>query len=158
MDRSKLLSVILLTLWFAFAVDLIFTLFEYDDERKQKRHPYYEGHTYKSGKKWDGAVTDANFYHGFFRRGTNVLIFLCAFLAVKYRLHPGIFILCMGLEIADAIDYWLTRNDEWFTLTYIRIGPYTIYDYEIEFNHFRLVIIALFSTFVSYGKSNQYTG
>lgn len=152
------ITLILLILWMAFAVDLIFTLFEFDDVRKQKRHPYYEGHIYNNGKKWDGAVTDANFYHGFFRRITTAMIFLVAFLAVKYRIHPSIFIFCMGLEFFDAVDYWLTRNDEWITLPTFRIGPYTIYDYEIEWNHFRLVAIALFSVFFTYGKSYKYTG
>lgn len=155
MNRGTKISIILLILFAAFTTDLIFTLFEYDEERKEKRHPFYEGHVYASGKKWDGAVTDANFYHGFYRRVTTGLIFLCAFLAVKWRLKPGIFLFCLGLEFVDALDYWLTRNDQWAELDYLKIGPYTLYNYEIEYNHFRLLAVSIYSIF-TWIKSSTY--
>lgn len=147
---------VLVLLFAAFTVDIVFTAWEFDDVEKVKRHPYYEGHTYKNGKRWEGEVATANFAHGFFNRLTTAMIFVCAALAIKYKLHPSILWLCCGLEVVDALDYWLTRNDEWFTVGNITILGRTYYDAEFQYNHARLITLFIFSIYIR-GKKYQRT-
>lgn len=135
---------VIILLFLAFTVDLIFTWFEFNDYERQLMHPFYEGHTYQNGNYWDGSVTTANFAHGFFRRLTTAIVFMCAVWAIQARMHVSLFWMCVCLELVDAFDYWLTRSDEWFTLPVFTLFGTTYYDYEIEFNHFRLIAVVVY--------------
>lgn len=126
--RSQVLTPLVLS----YLVGFIFTLFEFDEEIAKLRHPFYKGHTFASGRHWDGWVTDANFVYGIMEIASRGLIFVSADLAIKYRFKLRIFWVCGGIEIIDMYDYWLFRNDEWFNTG-------------IEFNYIKIVVILLYA-------------
>lgn len=120
--RSKVLTPLVLS----YLVEFIFTLFEFDEEIPRRRHIFYKGHTFASGKHWDGWPTDVNFVYGFMEMASRGLIFVSAYLAIKYGMRMRVFWICATIEIIDMFDYWLFRNDEWFNtgieFNYIKIG------------------------------------
>jgi hypothetical protein len=122
----------LLPLVLAYLVELIFTLFEFDEEIYRPRYWFYKGHTFASGKHWDGWDTDVNFAYGFMEIGARCLIFVSAHMAIKHGLVLRIFYVCATLEMIDVFDYWAFFNDKWFNTG-------------LEFNYVKIVVILVYA-------------
>jgi hypothetical protein len=117
---------VLLPLVLSYLVELIFTVFEFDREVKKPYFLFFDGIVYQDGSTWNGWVTDCNFVYGFMETAARGLIFLSAHWAVVYGVRLRIFSVCVLLEMADMLDYWLFYNAEWFNtgieFNYIKIG------------------------------------
>ena len=115
----------------SYLVELIFTLFEFDQEIKKPRYPFFDGITFQDGSTWNGWVTDANFVYGFMETSARGLIFVSAAISSWYGIKMNIFFVCITLEILDGIDYWLFYNHTWFDtgieFNYIKIGVVFFY-------------------------------
>lgn len=131
------LKIILLVVG-SYLIELLFTLFEFDAVVKRKMHPFYQGHVYENGEKWNGYVTNAVFVYGFMEILARGMIFLAAYLAVMHKIALRLFVVCFWLEIADVFDYWLFRNDPYPLLP--RIG-----NFGIEFNYIKIATVCIFS-------------
>lgn len=123
-------------------VDLLFTLFEFNATEMHPWHPFYQPITFPNGFVWDGKVSDSTFVYGFMAMLSRAMIFLAAYLAVSHRLFLRIFIICFWVELADSVDYYLTRNGYWF-----KVDRFLFFEnWEFEFNYIKLGVIFYFTS------------
>lgn len=132
--------VILAIVFVSYLFGVFFTLFEFDGQTVKKWHPFYNGITYQDGTHWNGHVSDAVFWYGLMEMAVKASVFLAAALAIWLKIDTRIFLVCLGVEFMDAVDYYLTRNGPWFTLDHFLIFN----NWEFEFNYVKILIIFLF--------------
>lgn len=136
----------------SYLIDVGFTLFEFDIEVRKKYHPFYDGITYQDGSKWNGWVTQANFYYGLLAMCSRASIFLSIGLAIWLTVKTKIYWVCLVMEVFDMIDYKLTRNGPWFTL-----DRFLIFDsWEFEWNYIKIGIVLTYC-YIEW-KRLKYTG
>lgn len=129
--------------------DILFGLFEFEAEVYKKWHPFYEGITFKSGRKWDGTVTDANFAYGFFAIAARWALIVNAWLSAHHGFYKKTWLVCIVLEGYDALDYYLFRNGPWWKMPLMGFDQF-----EIEYNIPKIMIV-LTIAFIEWKKQGS---
>lgn len=136
----------------SYLIDVGFTLFEFDIEVRKKYHPFYDGITYQDGSKWNGWVTQANFYYGLLAMCSRAAIFLSIGFAVWLGVKTRVYWVCLIAELSDMVDYKLTRNGPWFKLDHFLIFD----NWEFEWNYIKIGIVLTYC--YTEWKRLRYTG
>lgn len=135
---------ILILIVASYFVDLLFTLFEFEACTVKPWHMFYYGEDLACGH-WNGWVSDSSFAYGFFAMGSRALIFLAAWLAIRHGMLANVFMVCICIEAADALDYYLVRNGWWQF-----IPPFNAFGFEnikFEFNYVKICFITCYAVY-----------